>query len=154
MPKGPNRAKIYQYTHTPSSSSFTPSSQWLLLPLCPMSHSNSTYPRTSQTQSQTYENNHNIRNLALSLQRGAFKNSHGRALNTLCMPPSLYPELMQEYAPSRSAPPPGSVADGRTLAEGRGIPHLKSICFILNWRLGPRLRLANATVTAIEILHL
>lgn len=95
-----------------------------------------------------------IRNLALSLQRGAFKNSHGRALTALCMPPSLCPDLMQEYAPSRSAPPPGSVADGRTLAEGRGIPHLKSICFILNWRLGPRLRLANATVTAIEILHL
>lgn len=30
-------------------------------------------------------------------------------------------------------------------------PHLKSICFILNWYLGPWLQLTNTTVTAIEI---
>lgn len=101
----------------------------------------------------THMNATTMKNLALAFQRGAFKNSHGKALTALCMPSFLCSDPMQEYASSRSALLPGS-AGGRTLAKGRGAPHLKSICFILNWCLGPRLRLANATVTAIEILGL
>lgn len=40
------------------------------------------------------------------------------------------------------------------LQQGGAKPHLKSICFILNWYLGPRLQLTNTTVTAIEITPL
>lgn len=67
---------------------------------------------------------------------------------------SACPDLIQENTPSKHTP--ASTQDGHEdLYDRRGAkPHLKSICFILNWYLGPWLQLTNTMANAIEISRL
>lgn len=59
-----------------------------------------------------------------------------------------------KYSPSNTLPASTQNGQEDLYSIGRSEPHLKSICFILNWYLGPWLQLTDTTVTAIEISRL
>lgn len=90
------------------------------------------------------------KNLDLAFHRGSYKNSPAEALIALRM---SAPDT-GKHGEQTPLQPPLRMDTGTFTVQGGAKPHLKSICFILNWYLGLWLQLTDTTVTAIEISRL
>lgn len=90
------------------------------------------------SRSPRYKGNHNKKEkLDLAFHGGSFKNSLAEAASAR--------RMSRLGAGEHAAASPGPSR------QGGARPHLRSICFILNWYQGPRLQLTKSTVTPIEI---